>query len=228
MEEVPKPKENEKIFFVLKNQEDLKNKIVVRVEELSFSYGKRLVFDKISFTIRAGEKVALIGENGVGKTTLLNLIKNSHEKITITPKAKIGFWHQQFEELDSNRSLLENVLMCAEIDEVYVRRILARLLFDTSDMNKTIEMLSGGEKVKLAFAKLLVADFNILILDEITNYLDTDSVEIFMELLNEYQGTVIFVSHDRKFVNFVATSLIIINNKKIIYYNGSLDEYERI
>lgn len=127
--------------------------------------------------------------------------------------------------LDENKSLLENVMESSIQSETFVRTLLARLLFKREDLSKKVELLSGGERVKGALAKIMVSDFNMLILDEPTNYLDIYSLEAVEEALREYRNTILFVSHDRKFVKNLADHILEIENKKINFFQGTLEEY---
>jgi len=223
-----KPKEIPKIKldFYLTNPPE--NKIVISAQGLSFSYGTNTVLDNACFSIPKGSKTALWGQNGTGKSTLLNLIyKNSNSGIRIVPKAKIGYFHQGFENLEYNKTVLENVMQDSVQTQNIARTILARLLFRADDVFKKVQCLSGGERIKVSFAKLFVSDANILLLDEPTNYLDMLSIEALEGVLKLYEGTVLFVSHDSEFVNSVADRLIVFENRKITTFEGTLEDYKR-
>jgi len=223
-----KPKELPKIKmdFTLTNPPE--NKIVISAENLSFAYGKKKIFDGAGFSIPKGSKTALWGENGTGKSTLLNLIyQNSTDSIRIVPKAKIGYFHQAFENLEYDKTILENVMLDSVQSQSVVRTILARLLFKTDDVFKKIRCLSGGERIKVSFAKLFVSDANILLLDEPTNYLDMQSIEALESVLKDYEGTVLFVSHDSRFVNNIADRIIVFENGKITTFEGTLEDYKQ-
>jgi len=202
------------------------NKIIISADRLSFSYGNRIIFDNAGFVIPNHSKTALWGENGTGKTTLLNLIYNqSVDNIKIVPKANIGFFQQAFENLDYNKSALDNVMESSVQSQTTARTILARLLIKGDDVYKNVGVLSGGERIKVSFAKLFVSDANVLLLDEPTNYLDMPSIEALENVLKEYEGTVLFVSHDSAFVNSVADRLLIFENRRINSFEGTLHEY---
>jgi macrolide transport system ATP-binding/permease protein len=214
-----------KLDFSLTNPPE--NKIVISAEKLNFSYGKKKIFDNVNFNIYNGSKTALWGENGTGKTTLLNLINSkSSESIYIVPKARIGYFHQSFENLEENKSVLENVMKDSVQTQTVARTILARLLISGDDVYKNVGVLSGGERIKVSFAKLFVSDANVLLLDEPTNYLDMMSIEALENVLSNYEGTVLFVSHDSAFVNAVADRLLTIEDKAITYFEGTLGEYK--
>lgn len=191
-----------------------KNPIVIRGEHLTFGYGDKLIFDDADFIIKNGAKVALVGDNGAGKTTLIELI-NRREGVYVVPGAKIGYARQDMSQIDMDKTVLENVRDVSIQKESIARIILARLLLTEKDIRKKASDLSGGERMKLSFAMLFVSDVNFLILDEPTNYLDIPSIEALEKLLMEYEGTLIFVSHDKTFVEHVATEKLLIQDGKI-------------
>lgn len=149
-------------------------------------------------------KAAIIGDNGAGKTTLLRAIVERAEGVSIVPKAKLGYFHQQFEQLNLEKTVLENVMQDSIQKEEVARGVLARL----------------------AIAKLLVSDANVLLLDEPTNYLDIPSVEAVTEVLREYEGTVLVVSHEEAFLDAIATSLIMVDKGHVTVYDGTMEEYK--
>ena len=191
-----------------------KNPIVIRGEHVSFSYGDKVIFEDADFMIKNGSKVAILGGNGAGKTTLLEMI-NKREEIYVVPGAKIGYAKQNMSQIDLNKTVLENVRRVSIQSESLSRIILARLLLSERDINKMAKDLSGGERMKLSFAMLFVSDVNLLILDEPTNYLDIPSVEALEKLLMEYEGTLVFTSHDKTFVERIATEKLIIKDRKL-------------
>jgi len=193
-----------------------RNKIVLSGKNISFAYGNGIIFDDASFELKNGARAALKGINGSGKTTLLNLIYNGNENIYYVPKARIGYFYQGFENLDFNKTVLKNAAEDSVQNETTVRMILARMLFTADDIGKPAGVLSGGERIKLSLAKLLVSRNNVLMLDEPTNYLDMPSIEVLQSILAEYEGTLLFVSHDAEFVEKVATEIISIENKKLV------------
>lgn len=202
------------------------NKIILSAKDLSFGYGKRRIFENASFDIPNHSKTALWGENGAGKTTLLNLIYGqSTDAIKIVPQAVMGYFHQSFENLDFNKTVLENVMRSSVQSETVARTILARLLISGDAVFKNVGVLSGGEKIKVSFAKLFVSNANVLLLDEPTNYLDMTSIKALEEVLKSYEGTVVFVSHDSAFVNSVADRLLILENCQTTTFDGKLDNY---
>jgi len=222
-----KPRELPKIKLDFSLTNPPENKIVISVQKLSFSYGSNMIFDNAGFKVCNGSKTALWGENGTGKTTLLNLISsNANGEIYIVPKARIGYFQQGFENLEYGRSVLDNVMKDSIQSQTVTRTILARLLISGDDVNKNVGVLSGGERIKVSFAKLFVSNANILLLDEPTNYLDMLSLEALESVLCEYEGTVLFVSHDKAFVNSIADHLLVCENKSITGFDGKLNDYE--
>jgi macrolide transport system ATP-binding/permease protein len=191
-----------------------RNPIVIRGEHISFAYDDHVVFDDADFMIRNGSKVAILGGNGAGKTTLLELIKK-RDGVYVVPGAKIGYARQNMSQIDLSQTVLENVRRASIQSESISRIVLARLLLSERDMNKKASELSGGERMKLSFAMLFVSDVNLLILDEPTNYLDIPSVEALEKMLVEYEGTLIFTSHDKVFVDRIATDRLYISDGKI-------------
>ncbi len=191
-----------------------RNPIVIRGEHISFGYDDKLIFDDADFIIKNGAKVALVGDNGAGKTTLIDLI-DKKEQVYVVPGAKIGYARQNMSQIDMDKTVLENVRAVSIQSESISRIILARLLLTERDIKKKASELSGGERMKLSFAMLFVSDANLLIMDEPTNYLDIPSIEALEKLLVEYEGTLIFVSHDKTFVDHIATEKLMIKNGKI-------------
>lgn len=222
----PKPQRISDIKFDFSLTDPPKNKIVISCDGLSYAYGSNVIFDKASFMILNGTKTAVIGDNGTGKTTLFNLINGRDRRINIVPKAVIGYFYQGFENLDQNRTILENVMKDSVQCETVVRTILARLLINGEDVYKKIQVLSGGERIKVSFAKLFVSNANVLLLDEPTNYLDLPSIEALENIISDYEGTILFVSHDKAFIDKVANRLLMIESKKATEYPGTLYEYQ--
>lgn len=191
------------------------NKLVISCEGLDFCYGDKCIFHSTSFVIRNRDKVALTGTNGSGKTTLLRLIDEGHESIRTAPKLKIGFLHQDFSDLDQEKTVLDNTLASSIQRPAIVRNVLAGLLFRGDEVFKQVSALSGGEKMRLSLARLITSDINALLLDEPTNYLDIRSLEVVERVLKEYPGTLLFVSHDQRFVESVAATQLRIQDKKV-------------
>ncbi|MEY8762029.1 MULTISPECIES: ribosomal protection-like ABC-F family protein [Clostridium] len=203
------------------------NKIVISGKNICFNYGSVNVLKDADFEIYNGSKTAIVGSNGSGKTTLMNLMEGDSKSVYKVPKAVIGYLCQDFSNLDSEKTVIDNVMRDSVQDEISVRTVLARLLFTGSDVYKKVSVLSGGEKIKASFAKIFVSDANILLLDEPTNYLDLQSVESLEDILESYLGTVVFVSHDRKFINSIADRMMLLKDGKITEFGGNLREFER-
>jgi ATPase subunit of ABC transporter with duplicated ATPase domains len=228
---IDRPKEDVAACFEILNKKIDNAKLpqyLVQGSELDKSYGQRIILSKASFSIMRGDKIALLGQNGAGKTTLikmLNGVDNSFKgTISINPSVKIGYFAQELDNLDYDKSILENVLYYG-INHAEARMLLACLLFKGDEVFKLVKNLSMGEKCRTAFAKIILSEANLLVLDELTNYMDILSKEKIEEILCEFKGTILFVSHDRYFVNRLATKIIEINNEKLISYPGTFDEY---
>lgn len=202
------------------------NREIVTGERVTFRYGKTLIFENVSFSLPKGSKTALVGPNGAGKTTLMERIGSCAPGIRLVPKAKIGYFKQSLDTLDLSKTVLENVMETSVQSENTMRGILARLLIRREDVYKKAGVLSGGERVKLAFAKLFGSPANLLLLDEPTNFLDMPAIEALETMVKDYEGTVLFVSHDRAFVDGCATRILRIENKKLISFDGTLTDWE--
>ncbi len=203
---------------------------VLTVKELSKSFGENVLFNNLDFEVKRGEKVAIIGDNGTGKTTILKIINNlidaDHGEISLGSKVVIGYYDQEHHVLTMENTLFE------EISDAYpdmtgteIRNVLAAFLFTGDDVFKRIADLSGGERGRVSLAKLMLSKSNFLILDEPTNHLDITSKEILENALNNYDGTVLYVSHDRYFINKTATKILDLKNKKLVNYIGNYDYY---
>lgn len=224
LEKVDRPRDEIAIHLDFSLTDPPQSRTVLRAEHVSFGYDRPL-FTDASFELPLGSKTALLGPNGAGKSTLLRLIREGAEGIRKTPKATLGVFCQEFETLDLNRSVLQNALKHSIQSETVVRTILNRLLFSRDEMSKPASVLSGGERVKLAFAQLFVGPANVLLLDEPTNYLDILSLSVLETMLREYEGTVLFVSHDHTFVTAVAARLLILEDGRIQTFEGTLETY---
>lgn len=227
LEKVEKVKELPSLKMHVPNEETFKNRIIIRAEEVSGRVNKRLLWDKTSFHVQGGDKLAIIGPNGSGKTTLIRKIINQEPSITVSPSVKIGYFSQNLNSLADEKSILENVQSSSKQSETLIRTVLARMRFFNEDVYKRVDVLSGGERVKVALAKLFVSDINTLILDEPTNFLDIEAVEELEALLHAYEGSVLFVSHDRQFVDNIATRILEIRNQTIQVFEGNYQSYKQ-
>ena len=223
VKEKPKTEESIKLDIAYLNR--LHSKVIIEGRNINQVFGKKTILDNAEFSIYNGSKVALIGPNGCGKSTLIKLIMNNEESIKIATGAKIGYFSQDMSILKEDSTIIENVIESSIYNETFARILLARLLFKKEDIYKKINVLSGGERVKVSFAKMLLENINLLILDEPTNYLDINSLQVVEEVLKDYENTLLFVSHDRKFVDSVADNIMIIENHKIRVFKGSYKEY---
>lgn len=219
-----KPKEEDIIKIKILDSTKPYNKILVSGKNINKSYGENIIFKNANFDIYNGKKIALIGPNGSGKTTLVNMILNE-EGIDISKNVRIGYFSQSMNILDENKTILENVMEKSIHNESFARLILARLLIKGDKVYENLEVLSGGERVKVSFAKMILEDINFLILDEPTNYLDINSLVVIEDLLINYDGTILLVSHDLRFIENIAEELLIIKNKKINSFKGNYREY---
>lgn len=226
LERVEKVRETPPLKMNLPNEDTFKGRITFRVENVAGVIGKRVLWDKVTFHVRGGDKLAIIGPNGSGKTTFVKKIMDHDAGITISPSVKIGYFSQNLNILDMEKTILENVSIDSKQDETFIRTVLARMHFFREDVYKTVGVLSGGERVKTALAKLFLSDINTLILDEPTNFLDTEAVESLESLLKEYEGTVIFVSHDRRLIENVATKILEIRKGKMEFFDGTYQQYK--
>ena len=203
---------------------------VLKVEGLCKSFPPQILFQNVDFEIKRGEHVAIIGDNGTGKTTLLKILNQvlpaDSGTFTLGTNVKIGYYDQEHHVLNMDKTIFD------EISDDYptltgtrIRNILAAFLFTGDDVFKLIRDLSGGERGRVSLAKLMLSEANFLILDEPTNHLDITSKEILENALNDYTGTVLYVSHDRYFINQTATRIMELTNNRFINYIGNYDYY---
>lgn len=218
-----KPYQNAAIKLNMDEREKIHSKVLIRAENLNKSFDSKVIFKNVNFTIDNTNKVALLGDNGSGKTTLLNMILNG--ETWAHPNLRIGYYSQLGETLDYTKTILDNVLPYSIYDQSMTRIILARLGFKTNDVFKQVNVLSDGEKAKVKLAKLLTGNFNYLVMDEPTNFLDIRAIEALEELLQGYDRPLLFVTHDASFINNVADSLLLIENEKITGFEGNLQQY---
>lgn len=203
---------------------------VLTVDNLTKGFDGTVLFDNISFQIKRGERVALIGSNGTGKTTILKLINGiipaDSGSIYLGAKVNIGYYDQEHHVLDPDKTIFDEIRDAyPDLNNTQIRNTLAAFLFTNEDVFKYIKDLSGGERGRVSLAKLMLSNANFLILDEPTNHLDITSKEILENALNSYTGTVLFVSHDRYFINSTATRIIELANKTFVNYIGNYDYY---
>ena len=203
---------------------------MLTVEELEKSYDGKRLFTDLSFEIRRGERVALIGRNGTGKTTILKILRSLVQadggSFRYGTHVTVGYYDQEQQELHPDKTPFSELSDAyPRLTETKLRNVLAAFLFTGEDVFKRNTDLSGGERGRLSLAKLMLSDANILILDEPTNHLDMESKEILEQALNDYTGTVLYVSHDRYFINRTATRILSLTNGSLINYIGNYDYY---
>ncbi|MEZ7275927.1 ABC-F family ATPase [Pseudoalteromonas sp. L1] len=204
----------------------------LELTKLGHGFDGETLFSGGDLLLEAGAKLAVIGENGVGKTTflrcLVNELQSNEGVVKWSENASIGYCPQDSsKEFDNDLTLFDwmSQWRTAKHNDLMVRAMLGRLLFTADDANKKARNCSGGEKNRLLFGKLMMQDINVLIMDEPTNHMDMEAIEALNNALKDYQGTLIFVSHDREFVSSLATRIIDIKDKQVIDFQGTFDEY---
>lgn len=203
---------------------------VIHIEGLSKSFGSRQLFSDIDMDIKRGEHVAVIGDNGAGKTTILKIINGLLDAdagtITLGTNVHIGYYDQEHHVLHMDKTLFDEISdEYPYLNQTEIRNTLAAFLFTGDDVYKRIGDLSGGERGRLSLARLMLSEANFLILDEPTNHLDITSKEILEDALNSYEGTVLYVSHDRYFINRTASRILDLKEKTLTGYLGNYDYY---
>ena len=203
---------------------------VLTVRGLSKAFGSNLLFENINFEIKREEKVAIIGNNGTGKTTLLKIINGLEPadsgEIRLGTRVKIGYYDQEHQVLDPKKTIFEEIQdEYPHMNDTAIRNTLAAFLFTNDDVFKLIGSISGGERGRVSLAKLMLSEANLLILDEPTNHLDITSKEILENAIRSYTGTVLYVSHDRYFINRTATRILDLTAHSLVNYIGNYDYY---
>lgn len=203
---------------------------VLSVDNVSMAFDSTPLFENISFDIKKGEKAALIGPNGIGKTTLFRIILSKLNPVKGSVKlganVVIGYYDQEQSDLNLNKTIFDEISdTYPDLTITQIRNVLAAFVFTGDDVFKTIGTLSGGEKGRVALAKIMLSNANFLILDEPTNHLDINSKEILEQALKNYEGTVLYISHDRYFINSTASKIVELNKDKAAIYLGNYDYY---
>lgn len=227
---VEKPQDAAKEMHLSLEPSCISGNDVLMVEELSKAFDSQVLFRDISFEIKRGEHVAVIGDNGTGKTTLLKILNQvvsaDTGSFTLGSKVKIGYYDQEHHVLHEDKNIFDEISDdYPTLTNTQIRNTLAAFQFTGDDVYKLIGDLSGGEKGRVSLAKLMLSEANFLILDEPTNHLDITSKEILEKALNEYTGTVLYVSHDRYFINQTATRILELVNQTFVNYIGNYDYY---
>ncbi len=203
---------------------------VLKAESLKKSFDTVQLFENVSFDVKRGEKVAIIGPNGVGKSTLFKIllgkVRQDKGEIRIGTNVHIGYYDQEQQELDETKTIFQEIAdTYPTMDNGKIRNILAAFVFTGDDIYKTISSLSGGEKGRISLAKIMLSNANVLMLDEPTNHLDMYSKEILEDALNSYEGTVIYISHDRYFINRTAQKILELTPQGVNQYLGDYQYY---
>ncbi len=230
MERIEKPVEYTKAMSFSLTPSCVSGNDVLSVEHFSKSFGENKLFSDISFDVRRGERIAIVGQNGTGKTTLLKMIQGMEPVdtgVAITgTNVEIGYYDQEHSVLHNDKTIFEEIQDdYPDLTHTAIRNVLAAFLFTGDDVFKPVSLLSGGEKGRVSLAKLMLSKANFLLLDEPTNHLDIVSKEILETALNNYTGTVLYVSHDRYFINKTATRVMDLTNHKLLSYDGDYQYY---
>ncbi|MDM5190749.1 ABC-F type ribosomal protection protein [Bacillus sp. DX4.1] len=225
LEKKEKPKDFSHAKFDVQHHAPIHSKTAVQFNKTAKKLGNRTLFHNMNGSITPGAKLAILGKNGSGKTTLFNMILAKERGIQLSKSCKIGYFEQTLSILENDRTILENVMEETNYTEAFVRIILARLLFRREDVHKQVHVLSGGERTKVALAKVFLGNYNMLLLDEPTNYLDLATQEELEQMLQEYPGTVLFISHDRAFIHTVADHILHVDTESPRLFHGNYEQY---
>lgn len=222
-------KEVEKIRFDFSPSSESGNDVLF-VNGLGKSFGDKNIFDNASFEVKKGERIFLVGANGCGKTTILKILTRDYPdfkgKFSFGTGVTVGYFDQVQDKLDLNKTVLDEVWdSFPRMDMTSIRKALAGFLFKGDDVNKALRLCSGGERARVALLKLMLGRYNFLLLDEPTNHLDTFSCEALEKTLSEYEGTMLIVSHDRYFINKLATKIVELTPLGVNEYTGDYDAY---
>jgi macrolide transport system ATP-binding/permease protein len=216
LEKVDPPVAERKIRFYQTEALKLHNKFPIMADRITVKVGSKTLLMDTSFQFPLGKTIAITGKNGSGKTTLLRYILQRGEGITISPKAVIGVYEQMSYHLTSNETVLDYVKSQSDFDEGFIRSVLHSMNFHGNDLKKSVCQLSGGESTRLVLCQLFLGRYNVLVLDEPTNFLDVFCIEALEQFLSAYEGTVLLVSHDQTFINKVADCIFRIEDKKLV------------
>ncbi len=229
LDEVERPREDPNIAMRLGAATPITSKISVEIRAMNLRAGNKVLLEDASMKLVAGMRTALLGDNGCGKSTLISrIVSGKDPRVRANPGVKMGWFDQDHAStLDFAASALENAMALSIFPESVVRTIMARLMIRGDDVFKRVSVLSGGERAKVALARLFAADINLLILDEPTNHIDVFTLEALQSVLLDYAGTVLFVSHDRSFVRALAQRLVFFENRSLRTFEGDMEMYEK-
>ena len=208
-------------------------RIVLELEMVGKSYGDKVVFRDTNLLVERGDKIALVGPNGAGKSTLMRLLAGAEPpdsgECKLGHNVEVSFFSQdRAYNLNENHTVLENMMEASPVSLIpRLRNILGAFLFHGDDVDKKVKILSGGEESRLALAKMLLRTSNVLLLDEPTNHLDLDSKEVLLRTLTSYKGTLVFVSHDRYFIDELADKILEVGGGSVQMYWGNYEDYLR-
>jgi len=227
---VEKPEEQKTISINLSSN-DFSARRMIDIQQINFSYEQKQILKNVNFQLNRGDRLAVIGPNGSGKTTLLKLMVGElspHSGYILRhPQLKIGYFFQELEQLNSENTILDELLCIPGMSQSEARTILACFLFRRDDVYKTIKQLSMGEKCRVAFVKLYFSNANLLIIDEPTNYFDIPTREIVEETLERYNGSIVIVAHDPYLLRKVSNKVVKLENGEAIVFHGSYQEWEQ-
>ena len=229
MELLDRPSEEKAISFSFVAEKRIGDDALM-VSSIKKSFGERMLFQDVSFLLSAGENAVIIGANGTGKTTLIECILGLQSldsgNIKFGTNAQVGYYSQKMDELNKDKTVLREVYDAYHLEShTKIRNILAQFRFVGDNVNKQISQLSGGEKARVALTKLMLSGCNLLVMDEPTNHLDSDSREVLEIALENYNGTILAVSHDRFFTNRIADKILHLEDGKINVYEGNYDDF---
>lgn len=224
LEKADKPMEWDQVKMEFNQLNPISKKLLGKVGETEVQVGSRFLFSSPKLSLRNGSKTAFIGGNGTGKSTFIRyLLKNTD---WLSPGVKVGYFHQTLEDLPLEKKVYDYSSEGSSLSETTIRIILARLRFFADDMNKIIGQLSGGERVKLSLAKLIASGSTFLVLDEPTNHLDLEAIQALERLICDFPGTILFVTHDRTFIERTADQLWMIEDSRLKTFDGTWKQWE--
>lgn len=230
IDRLDKPAEVQAEMSIVLEPNTVSGNDVLTIRNLAKSFGDNTLFTGVDIDVKRGERIAVIGNNGTGKTTLLKIINEllppDSGSITLGAKVHVGYYDQEHQVLHMEKTLFDELQdTYPELNNTQIRNVLAAFLFTGDDVFKRVGDLSGGERGRVSLAKLMLSEANFLILDEPTNHLDITSKEILEEALCSYTGTVLYVSHDRYFINQTATRILELSGRSLLNYIGNYDYY---